>query len=75
MTLAITPLSEAERKHFSRFVIGKAVCPICAQNDINVVNDRGPQSDATFNYFENHRVNDNSSALCKGSEEMLVNFA
>lgn len=70
MTIEIKPLSLENRKKYSHLVVGEAICPVCNQIDIAVVNDQGHRG---YDYFENHYPKDGKN-LCKGSEKMLAHF-
>lgn len=73
VTSSVVPLSEIERKKWSKFVIGKATCPWCAQDDIKVVNDKGGEGTPKMHYFENHKIK-NTTKPCIGSEKFLVDL-
>ena len=70
---SVVPLSEIERKKYSKLVVGKGTCPWCGQKDIKVVNDKGAEGNQKMHYFENHFVK-NTSKLCIGSENFLVDL-
>ena len=73
MPLEIKELSPQERRRVSELVIGKTTCPYCKNDDVGVVNNRGPKGDPRFNYLQNHYPS-NSDRLCFGSEKKLTDF-